>query len=194
MIRRTVFYLVLILLTSNIVIAYGLGVSPAEDTVCVIPGQIKNYTFYVSKTLDVTEGNMEVYLQNLSWLYAQQYLELPEPNKMSPLNVTIYTPKQIEYGMRTGELLVCAPPKASAGSMPIQPCVEALLHVDVQETCPEIEEQKEYFKNLASDILMAAIFILLILYLCRRVTRTKCRTKEELRRIKRRKKTKRRKK
>ena len=193
MMKKIAFYLVMVLLTSQIAMAYGLGVSPAEDEICVIPGQVKNYTFYVSKTNDMTEGYIEVYVSNVSWLYSQAYLELPEPNKMTPLNVTAYVPRQIEYGMRTGELLVCAPPKGSGNTL-IQPCVQALLHLDVQKTCPEIEEQKQYFKNLVSDILMAAIFILLILYLCRRVTRTKCRTKEEVRRIKRRKTTKRRKK
>ncbi|MBR9682237.1 MAG: hypothetical protein GOV02_01045 [Candidatus Aenigmarchaeota archaeon] len=187
MIKKISFLLVLVLLTSNVVMAYGLGVSPADDTVCVIPGQVKILTYFVSKSNDMTEGFIEIYAENVSWMYVQQYLELPEQGEKTALDVTLYVPKEIEYGLRTGEMMICSPPKITSSGTPIQPCVQSLLHIDVQETCPEIEERKQYFRNLISDVLMAGIFILLLLYLSRRVTRTKSKTKKKVRRIKRRK-------
>jgi len=169
--------------------AYGLGVSPSEENVCVMPGQVKTITLYVSKSNDVLEGAIEVYVNDVSWVHAPEYLQLPEEGQKVPLNITIFTPKEIEYGKRTADLLICAPSKDD-GDMPVQPCVQALVNIDVQETCPEYEAQKEYFKNLLSDILLALVFVLLLVYVFRRMKKKK----KQVRRTKTRKKSKRRKK
>ena len=193
-IRDLFIFLALVLLTSNAVLAYGLGMSPVETDVCVIPGQVRNVTFSVTMSDDVTQGPIEVYLSGVGWVYSNEYLELPPKGEPVLLDVTIYTPEDIQYGVRTVELLVCAPKKLNSENFPIQPCVEGNINIDVEETCPEIEAQKEVFRNTVRDYLLIAIFVLVLVYLGRKVGKTKLKKKRQVRRTKIRKKTKRRKK
>lgn len=169
--RQLLWFVPFLLIMPTLAMAYGLGVSPTELTICVAPGQIKNASFYVSTTVDVT-GTMEAYMNNISWVYVDRFLDAPPAGKLSILNATIYTPNGIDYGVRHGMVQVCIHQTSVSGMMVI-PCVDVKLDVDVQETCPDIEQAKNYYKNLIKDVLSVMILILIIILALRQVNRTK---------------------
>ena len=188
----TLSFLILLVLPT-LVDAYGIGVTPSSTVECVVPGQFKNVTFTVSGTNDMIDGYFIVGIGNLSWAYPEQYVRAYAGGGSTDFNVSIYTPKDIDYGRRVGNMLICTPENQIEG-VPIQPCVEATLVVDVSETCPEIEAKKEFCKNLIKDILLMGLFVTVLIILARRVHKTKFAKKKQVRRTKKARKVKRRKK
>ena len=173
---RSAFFLLsfisLLIILPTLVDAYGIAISPATVDVCVIPSEVSTVTFYVSKSADVTQGQIYVAVDNISWAYTQQYIPLPEGTKQNKINVTIIAPQSIDYGVRQGKVIVCAPPTSDFGNS-IQPCVESILKIDVEETCPGIEAKKNFWKDNIKMILLASILVLTLAFIYRKVSKMK---------------------
>ncbi len=152
--------------------SFVIGVSPADQTVCVAPGQAEAAKYYLSSTSNVTE-QLQVRISNFTWISAASAIDVP-PEMQIPFEMIASPPSDLSEGDYVSLIEFCSITGVKNG-INIESCLGPKLTVNVTSDCMKVtpELMKGWFYIGACSL----ITVLVVLFVVRQIKKAKRRQK-----------------
>jgi hypothetical protein len=157
---RALVILFTFILLATPVFSTVIGVTPADQTICVAPGHATSTVFHVSSSSSEFTEQLTVAVSNVPWVTTNKTIELP-PHTQLPMLVIANPPRDLPEGTYMAYIELCKSVE-TPDKIAIQSCLGPTLTINVDKSCATLDTEtiKGWFVWIAGTLIVLLLLVL----------------------------------